>query len=251
MLRIIDERCVMVLPASALWPMKGKLLLFLTKTELVRWIFLKTFLLKTPKSGQFFMNSIKINENWILIFTLVCCWLLVLFFEYVRLCKLFVVGCRMWVFECWLLTVGFSCRCLLHCKKSWRSSSTPASGDAGPIHTGVKKGFRHPCRRFYYKYRTFFYRLLQMSNLFDRTGLSQKQHHLGANLDSQIYFPMLYHCTTLSSLFKSTLKDTKDAAELHLYSLLFTLYSSFVFVFVFVFVLPNLFLFCAFVYLFL
>jgi hypothetical protein len=25
----------------------------------------------------------------------------------------------------------------LHCKKSWRSSSTPASGDAGPIHTGV------------------------------------------------------------------------------------------------------------------
>ncbi len=26
----------------------------------------------------------------------------------------------------------------LHCKKSWRSSSTPASGDAGPIHTGEK-----------------------------------------------------------------------------------------------------------------
>ncbi len=43
----------------------------------------------------------------------------------------------------------------LHCKKSWRSSSTPASGDAGPIHTGAEKSFRHPWRQFYYKYRTF------------------------------------------------------------------------------------------------
>ena len=60
-----------------------------------------------------------------------------------------------------------------------------------------------------------------MSNLYDRTGLSQKQHHLGANLDSQIYFPMLYHCATLSSLLKNTLKNTNYAAELHLYSLLF------------------------------
>ena len=42
-----------------------------------------------------------------------------------------------------------------HCKKSWRSSSTPASGDAGPIHTGVEKSFRHTWRKFYYKYRTF------------------------------------------------------------------------------------------------
>ncbi len=31
-----------------------------------------------------------------------------------------------------------------HCKKSCRSSSTPASGDAGPIHTGIEKSFRHP-----------------------------------------------------------------------------------------------------------
>jgi hypothetical protein len=58
--------------------------------------------------------------------------------------------------------------------------------------------------------------------------ISQKWHYLGANLDYQIYFPMLYHCATPSSLFKSTLKDIKDAAELHLYSLLFTLYSLFV-----------------------
>jgi hypothetical protein len=43
----------------------------------------------------------------------------------------------------------------LHCKKSWRSSSTPASGDAGPIHTGVEKSFRNRWRKFYYKYRTF------------------------------------------------------------------------------------------------
>ncbi len=28
-------------------------------------------------------------------------------------------------------------------------------GDAGPIHTGDKKSFRHPGRKFYYKYRTF------------------------------------------------------------------------------------------------
>ncbi len=44
---------------------------------------------------------------------------------------------------------------IVHCKKSWRSSSTPASGDAGPIHTGVEKSFRHPWRKFYYKYLTF------------------------------------------------------------------------------------------------
>ena len=42
----------------------------------------------------------------------------------------------------------------IHFKKSWGSSSTPASGDAGPKHTGVKKSFRHLWRKFYYKYRT-------------------------------------------------------------------------------------------------
>ncbi len=46
-------------------------------------------------------------------------------------------------------------KAILHCKKSWRSSSTPASGDAGPIHTGVEKSFRHPWRKLYYKYQTF------------------------------------------------------------------------------------------------
>jgi hypothetical protein len=30
-----------------------------------------------------------------------------------------------------------------------------ASGDAGPKHTGIEKSFRHPYRKFYYKYRTF------------------------------------------------------------------------------------------------
>jgi hypothetical protein len=34
----------------------------------------------------------------------------------------------------------------IHCKKSWRSNSTPASGDAGPKHTGVEQSFRHPWR---------------------------------------------------------------------------------------------------------
>ncbi len=43
----------------------------------------------------------------------------------------------------------------LHCKKSWRSSSTPVFGDAGPIQTGVGKSFRHPWRQLYYKYQTF------------------------------------------------------------------------------------------------
>ena len=106
---------------------------------------------------------------------------------------------------------------ILHCKKSWRSSSTPASGDAGPNDTGVEQIFRHPCRKFYYKYRTFstfftsdrtsslwlhFPRrtyCLQMSNFFDRAGKFQNWRHQGENLPPQIYIPMLYHCATFSS----------------------------------------------------
>ncbi len=77
-----------------------------------------------------------------------------------------------------------------HCKKSWRSSSTPASGDAGPIHTGVEKSL-YDSRQTY---------SLQISNFFDISGKFQKQHHhsevwTGARL---VYFPPLYHCTTLT-----------------------------------------------------
>ena len=54
-----------------------------------------------------------------------------------------------------------------------------------------------------------------MSNFFDRTGLSQKKHHLGANLRSQIYFPILYHGATLSFSFMSIFRDKKDAAGLN------------------------------------
>ncbi len=61
------------------------------------------------------------------------------------------VGCRV---RYWTYLYPFR-YVSIHCKKSWRSSSTPASGDAGPIHTGVEKSFRHPWRKFYYKYRTF------------------------------------------------------------------------------------------------
>jgi hypothetical protein len=79
----------------------------------------------------------------------------------------------------------------IHCKKICRSSSTPASGDAGPIQTGVEKSFRHPWRKIYYKYQTFptffasvelvCYDLddsrqtycLQMSNFFDKTWMPQ------------------------------------------------------------------------------
>ncbi len=52
-------------------------------------------------------------------------------------------------------SLGLSWRYKIHCKKSWRSSSTPASGDAGPNDTGVEQIFPHPCRKFYYNYRTF------------------------------------------------------------------------------------------------
>ncbi len=83
----------------------------------------------------------------------------------------------------------------IHCKKSWRSSSTPTSGDAGPTHTGVKKSFRHPWRKFYYKYRTY---CLQMSNFFDRAWIFQKQHRLGSNLQSSHPQLLLNHCATLT-----------------------------------------------------
>ncbi len=43
----------------------------------------------------------------------------------------------------------------IHCKKSWRSSSTPASGDAWPIRPDVGKSFQHFWRQFYYKYISF------------------------------------------------------------------------------------------------
>jgi hypothetical protein len=33
------------------------------------------------------------------------------------------------------------------------------------------------------------------------TNVEQKQQYLGANLDFRVYFPMLYHCATLSSFF--------------------------------------------------
>ncbi len=49
----------------------------------------------------------------------------------------------------------------------------------------------------------FFDKLLQISNFFDRASLAQQQHHLGANLHSQVYFPILYHCATVSSLLNS------------------------------------------------
>ncbi len=43
--------------------------------------------------------------------------------------------------------------------------------------------------------------------LLDRTGLSQKQHHPGANLGSQINLPILYHGATLSFSLKCIFRD--------------------------------------------
>ncbi len=105
----------------------------------------------------------------------------------------------------------------VHCKKSWRSSSTPASGDAGPKHTGVEQSFRHPWRKFYYKYRTFptFFtsvELVRQSRKVSKAACGARTY------DLQDYNLPLYHCATLSSLFKCTLKDIKGAEELYLCS---------------------------------
>ncbi len=62
---------------------------------------------------------------------------------------------RVWVMYSNTGFMVFSQTQLIHCKKNWRSSSTPACGDAGPIQPGVGKRFWHPWRQFYQKYRTF------------------------------------------------------------------------------------------------
>ncbi len=78
-----------------------------------------------------------------------------------------------------------------HCKKSWRSSSTPASGDAGPKHTGIEQIFRHPCRKFYCKYRTFptFFTSVELV----RQSKKQKQH---AGREPTTYRTTICHSTT-------------------------------------------------------
>ncbi len=112
----------------------------------------------------------------------------------------------------------------VHCKKSWRSSLTPASGDAGPIHTGVEKSFRHPWRKFYYKYRTFptFFTSVELvrydyiphaelfrwqpSNFLFTVELLRQNWKVskavvlawGSNRVLLVYFLTLYHCATLS-----------------------------------------------------
>ncbi len=80
----------------------------------------------------------------------------------------------------------------LHCKKSWRSSSTPAYGDAGPKHTGVEQSFRHPWRKFYCKYRTSSVELVRQSRKVSKAACG------GRTYDLQDYNLPLYHCATLS-----------------------------------------------------
>ncbi len=110
MLHIIEERYVMVLPESSLWPVKGKLLVLKKNRSRKIIFFLKTFLLETLVSGQFLVNF---HQNcWNVNFALVCCRVLVLLW-YICLCKLLIVGCWLLVFKYWLLVVRFSCRCLL------------------------------------------------------------------------------------------------------------------------------------------
>jgi hypothetical protein len=78
----------------------------------------------------------------------------------------------------------------LHCKKSWQSSSTPASGDAGPIHTGIEKSFRHPWRKFYYKYRTY---CLQMST--SSTEFEFFKSSTTCRLEPAIFTSTIFYCT--------------------------------------------------------
>ncbi len=76
--------------------------------------------------------------------------------------KFFGQGHVLMLTESWLVgdwSLSFCCSFAgsksLHCKKSWRSSTTPAPGEAGQIQPGVWKSFRNPWRQFYHKYRTF------------------------------------------------------------------------------------------------
>ena len=80
-----------------------------------------------------------------------------------------------------------------------------------------KKVFDIPAEDFTINIELFLHSFTNVE-LVRQNWFVSKAHHLGANLDSQIYFPLLYHCATLSSLFKNTLKNRKYAAELHLYS---------------------------------
>ncbi len=127
-LRIIQERYVMVLPASSLWQLKGKLLVVIEKTDSVRlFFFSKLFSWKHWYRDNFSWNSITIAETWIsplsvvgylfcLLGTFVCpsCW------------WLSSIGFRVLTID-----VGFSYRCLLWflvsrvgCWLSWQLSLT-------------------------------------------------------------------------------------------------------------------------------
>ncbi len=101
-------------------------------------------------------------------------------------------------------------RITVHCKKSWRSNLTPASGDAGPKHTGVEQSFRHPWRKFYYKYWTFptFFTSVELV----RQSRKVSKAECGARTyDLQDYNLPLYHCATLSlslyALYRSSLMN--------------------------------------------
>ncbi len=86
---------------------------------------------------------------------------------------------------------------IMHCKKSWRSSSTPGSGDAGPKHTGVEQSFWHPWRKFYYKYRIFptFFTSVEIVR---QSRKVSKAARVARTYNLQDYNLPLYHCATLS-----------------------------------------------------
>ncbi len=87
-----------------------------------------------------------------------------------------------------------------HCKNSWLSGSTLASGDAGPITPGVRKSFRHHWRQFYYKHWTFstdFNKCWTSSTELDCSKVTTP----GSEPMSPRYIPMLYRFATLSPLF--------------------------------------------------
>jgi hypothetical protein len=88
-----------------------------------------------------------------------------------------------------------------HCKKSWLSGSTLASGDAGPIQPGVRKSFRHHWRQFYYKHWTFspdFNKCWTSSTELDCSKVTTP----GNEPMSPGYIPMFYCFATLSPLIR-------------------------------------------------
>ena len=89
----------------------------------------------------------------------------------------------------------------IHCKKSWRSSSTPASGDAGPIHTGVEKSFQIsdiPEENFTINIELIVYKCRTSSTELE---FFKSSTAWARTCNLHIHNPLLYHCATLTLIW--------------------------------------------------